>query len=114
MIHVQAAEKDQKKKQKAEEQQRLRAEEKKSADKEAKRRGAKRNAAPPHKRVLAGARVRVKCSDGAHYEGVVSAWDAQKDEWTIVLDDGACGVCMRARDAGLRASSRAGCRFPAF
>ena len=44
MIHVQAAEKDQKKKQKAEEQQRLRAEEKKSADKEAKKKGAKGNA----------------------------------------------------------------------
>ena len=44
MIHVQAAEKDQKKKQKAEQQQRLRAEEKKSADKEAKKKGAKGNA----------------------------------------------------------------------
>ena len=44
MIQVQAAGKDQAKKQKAEEQQRLRAEEKKSADKEAKKKGAKGNA----------------------------------------------------------------------
>ena len=71
---------------------------------------------PPKKRAgvkrdLTGVRVRVQCSDGAKYEGVVTAWDATEAEWKILLDDGACGVaCVRA----IACLHRAGCRFPAF
>ena len=73
---------------------------------------------PPKKRAgvkrdLTGVRVRVQCSDGAKYEGVVTAWDAAEAEWKILLDDGACGVaCVRALPACVRAAGLAAASLP--
>ena len=73
---------------------------------------------PPKKRAgvkrdLTGVRVRVQCSDGAKYEGVVTAWDAAEAEWKILLDDGACGVaCVRALPACVRAAGLAAAALP--
>lgn len=35
-----------------------------------------------------GRRVRVECSDGNKYDGLVSLWDAKVSEYKIVFDDG--------------------------
>ena len=73
---------------------------------------------PPKKRAgvkrdLTGVRVRVQCSDGAKYEGVVTAWDAAEAEWKILLDDGACGVAyVRALPACVRAAGLAAASLP--
>ena len=40
-----------------------------------------------------GRRVRVECSDGIKYDGIVSGWDRKLSEYMIVLDDGKLVLC---------------------
>lgn len=35
-----------------------------------------------------GRRVRVECSDGKKYDGIVTLWDPKAGEYKIVFDDG--------------------------
>ena len=44
---------------------------------------------PARKTDLIGARVRVECSDGQFYQGLVHSWDNTSKEYKIILDDGA-------------------------
>ena len=39
-------------------------------------------------RGLVGARVRVACTDGFFYEGIVDSWKVDRQEYRIMLDDG--------------------------
>ena len=40
-----------------------------------------------------GRRVRVECSDGNKYDGIVALWDAKAAEYKIVFDDGEFLLC---------------------
>ena len=44
-----------------------------------------------------GRRVRVECSDGVKYQGVVKSFDRKKGEYLLLFEDGAGAICNTFR-----------------